>query len=160
MNNMNKKTSRGQAARDFFMQGYNCSQALVCAFSDITGLNHKTAARLASSFGGGMGRMREVCGTVSGSLMVLGLALGYDDPADTGAKKAHYHLVQEYARRFREENGSIICRDLLSGVKTTPGMDPEERTEAYYKKRPCPELVEFAAELLEEILKENGIAVY
>lgn len=154
---MNKIGGYGQTAKELFLEGFNCAQALLGAFDDLTGLDRQTSARLASSFGGGMGRMREVCGTVSGALMVLGLTLGYDDPKDTEAKKAHYHLVQEYARRFRETNGSIICRDLLAGVQTTPGEDPEERTESYYKKRPCPDLVGFAAELLEEILKENDI---
>lgn len=141
-----------QRARELFMQGYNCAQAVSCAFGDVTGLDVDTAARLASSFGGGLGRLREVCGTVSGAALVLGIAKGYADPKDYEAKKAHYALVQEFARRFREKNGSIICRELLSGVGITTGGAPEARTEEFYKKRPCPELAACAAEIVEELL--------
>ena len=144
--------NHSEKARALFMEGYNCSQAVFCAFDDITGLDRETSARLASSFGGGMGRMREVCGCVSGALMVLGLVRGYDDPADSEAKKEHYDLVQEFAARFREQNGSIVCRELLAGVATTPGSTPEARTETYYRKRPCPDLVACAAGLLEDYL--------
>jgi len=142
----------GQIAEQLFREGCNCSQAVLLAFSDVTGLERDTAARLASSFGGGLGRMREVCGAVSGAAMVLGLVKGYADPTDADAKKAHYHLVQEFARRFREQNGSIICRELLSGTAVRQGRDPEERTNAYYQKRPCPALVRQAAEILDEML--------
>ena len=90
-----------------------------------------TAMKLASPFGGGMGRMREVCGAVSDALMVLGVARGYTDPADPEAKKAHYALVQEFARRFREKNGSIICRELLQGVPVSQAEAPEARTETF-----------------------------
>ena len=144
--------NHSEFAKQLFTEGYNCSQAVLCAFEDVTGLDRKTAAKLSSSFGGGMGRMREVCGCVSGALMVLGILKGYDDPSDHEAKKEHYLLVQEFARRFREVNGSIICRELLAGVSAKPGNEPEERTEAYYKKRPCPELVACAAEILEEMI--------
>ncbi len=142
-----------QRARELFMQGYNCAQAVACAFGDVTGLDVDTAARLASSFGGGLGRLREVCGTVSGAALVLGMAKGYSDPKDYEAKKAHYALVQEFARRFREKNGSIVCRELLSGVEITTGGAPEARTEEFYKKRPCPELAACAAGILEELLE-------
>ncbi len=141
-------------ARELFLKGYNCAQAVLCAFEDVTGLDTKTAAMTASSFGGGMGRMREVCGTVSGALMVLGLVCGYADPEDLEGKKLHYHRVQEFARRFKEENGSIICRELLQGVRVEPGKDPEARTPAYYAKRPCPDLVWQSAAILDEMLKE------
>lgn len=86
-------------AGDLFLEGYSCSQAVVCAFEALTGLDRETSARLASSLGGGMGRMREVCGAVSGALIVLGLLRGYSDPGDLAAKTDHYHLVQEFARR-------------------------------------------------------------
>lgn len=147
-------TDHGEIARSLFMQGYNCAQAVLCAFGDVTGLDNDTAARLASSFGGGLGRLREVCGTVSGAAMVLGMAKGYATPGDQQAKAAHYHTVQEFARRFREENGSIICRELLSGVQTVPGDDPEPRTPEYYRKRPCPELAACAARILDQMLTE------
>ena len=146
----------GEKAKELFFQGYNCAQSVLCAFEDVTGLDRETSAKLASSFGGGMGRLREVCGTMSGALMVLGLVLGYDDPRNPQAKRAHYHLVQEFARRFRERNGSILCRDLLRGVETVPGNDPEERTAEYYRKRPCPELARMAAEIVDELLVEAG----
>ena len=141
-------------ARELFLSGYNCAQAVLCAFEDLTGLNADTAARTASSFGGGMGRLREVCGTVSGALLALGIICGYSDPLDPEAKKRHYHRVQDFARRFRERCGSIVCRELLSGVDVTPGDDPEARTPEYYRKRPCPQLAWQAAAILDEMLEE------
>ena len=142
----------GKLAEENFRKGYNCAQSVLLAFGDVTGLDDKTAAMLSSSFGGGLGRLREICGTVSGAAMVLGLVQGYADSDDPEAKTAHYHRVQEFARRFREKNGSIICRELLSGVQTVEGNDPEQRTDAYYKKRPCPALCRCAAEILDEML--------
>lgn len=147
-------TDHAGIARDLFLNGYNCAQAVFCAFCDVTGLDIETAARLASSFGGGLGRLREVCGTVSGAAMVLGMVKGYSTPGDLALKTAHYHTVQAFARRFREENGSIICRELLRGVDVVPGSDPEPRTPEYYKKRPCPELAACAARILDEMLAE------
>ena len=147
-------TDHGSLAEEYFRQGYNCAQSVLLAFSDLTGLDGDTALRLSSSFGGGLGRLREVCGAVSGASMVLGLLKGYSDPDDREAKKAHYHLIQELARRFREEHGSIVCRELLSGVQKTDGGDPEERTAAYYRKRPCPELCRRAAQLVDEMLTD------
>ena len=141
-------------ARQLFLEGYNCAQSVVCAFCDVTGLDMDTAARMASSFGGGLGRLREVCGTVSGAALVLGMVKGYADPRDYAAKKAHYALVQEFASRFREQSGSIVCRELLRGVETTSGGAPEERSAEYYRKRPCPELAYRAARILEEMLSE------
>ena len=142
-----------EKARALFLEGYNCAQAVVCAFDDLTGLDREVSARLASSFGGGMGRMREVCGTVSGALIVLGLLCGYSDPEDPKAKTEHYHLVQEFARRFREINGTIICRELLKNVKTKPGNDPEARTPEYYASRPCPRHCGEAAQIVDELLR-------
>ena len=105
-----------------------------------------------------MGRMREVCGTVSGALLVLGILCGYSDPKDPAAKIEHYHLVQEFARRFRELNGTIICRELLAGVKTKPGNEPEESTAEHYATRPCLRHAGEAAAIVEEMLKERGTA--
>ena len=144
-----------ETARRLFREGYNCAQAVFCAFPDVTGLDREAAARLASSFGGGMGRLREVCGTMSGALLVLGIACGYSDPANPQAKADHYHRVQEFARRFRERNGTIICRELLAGVETVPGDEPEARTEAYYARRPCMRLAGEAAAILEAMLNEQ-----
>lgn len=145
----------GIIAEQYFYQGYNCAQSVLLAFSDVTGLDAETAAKLSSSFGGGLGRMREICGAVSGAAMVLGLLKGYADPTDSSAKKAHYALVQEFAHRFRQKNGSILCRELLNGVSVQIGSGPEARTPEYYKKRPCPALVRDAAEFLDEMLSSS-----
>lgn len=147
-------TDRGDKAKALFYEGYNCSQAVFCAFEDMTGLDRETSARLVCSFGGGMGRLREVCGAVSGALTVLGAAAGYSDPKDAAAKKEHYALVQEFARRFKEKHGSIICRELLSGLNVSVGGTPEARTKEFYEKRPCPAIIADAAEIAEELLRE------
>ena len=145
----------GEEARRLFLAGYNCAQAVFCAFCGETGLDPDAAARLSASFGGGMGRLREVCGTVSGALLALGALRGYADPTDPAAKAAHYRLVQEYARRFRERNGSIVCRELLRDVPVTPGGVPEPRTPEFYARRPCLRLAGEAAQILEELLAET-----
>ena len=145
-------------AQRLFLEGYNCAQAVFCAFCDETGLSVEEAAKLSSSFGGGMGRLREVCGTVSGALMALGMLRGYSDPADPQAKAEHYHLVQQYAHRFREANGTIICRDLLKNIPVTPGNVPEARTPEFYRRRPCLRLAGEAAAILDQMLQETGTA--
>ena len=147
--------THGEKAEALFKQGYNCAQSVLLAFGEMTGLDAPIAAMLSSSFGGGLGRLREVCGAVSGACMVLGLLKGYSAPDDREAKKEQYHRVQEFAERFKEQNGSIICRELLSGVQTTKGKAPEIRTAEYYRKRPCPRLCRMAAELLDEMLSDT-----
>lgn len=159
---MNDKiTARADLARAYFLQGYGCAQSVLLAFSDLTGLDEKTSARLGSSFGGGMGRLREVCGGVSGAFAVLGLLCGYDDPADKEGKNRHYADVRELARRFSERSraGSIVCREILTGagLSGASGGEAEARTEEYYQKRPCPELVALAAGILAEMLSEKGL---
>lgn len=150
--NMNKTPEEySLRAMELFKQGYNCSQAVLLAFSDVTGLDEKTAAMLSSSFGGGMGRLREVCGAVSGMFMVYGLICGYSDPEDTGAKAAHYANIQSLAAEFKEINRTIICRELL-GVDGAENPVPCERTNEYYKKRPCEMLVGDAALIVAEKL--------
>ena len=144
---------RGKLAERNFKDGCNCTQAVLLAFSDRTGLDAETAMRIASGFGGGMARMREVCGAVSGMFMAAGLILGDDGVPSHEHKRALYAQLQALAAQFRAENGSIICRELLSGTFTTPGGVPEERTEQYYRKRPCAELCRCAAELLEQYLQ-------
>lgn len=151
---MKPAIDHAESAKALFCQGYNCAQSVFCAFADVTGLDLETSARLASSFGGGLGRLREVCGTVSAAAMVLGMAKGYSDPSDREAKKAHYALVRDFAARFRAEEGSIICRELLTRANVDPsGTDPEARTEEYYKKRPCPMLAWQAARILDDMLQ-------
>lgn len=149
--------TRGEKAKVLFEEGYNCSQAVVLSFSDILGIDEKTLSLLASGFGGGMGRMREVCGAVSGMFMAANLLNGYSSPTDNEKKKATYAMIQELAGQFKSENGSIICRELL-GLKAPEGSHiPEKRTEEYYKKRPCGELCYIAADILDKYLKNNGI---
>lgn len=150
--------NRGEHTKDLFLQGYTCAQAVVLAFEDITGLDRTAAAKLASGFGGGMGRMREVCGAVSGMFMVYDLVCGYSEPGDMEAKKRVYADIRELANRFKAQSGgSIVCRELLSGVTVTQGGDPEQRTPEYYAKRPCPALVALAADVLEDFLREKGV---
>lgn len=143
-------------AAELFCKDYNCAQAIMVAFCDVTGLEPDVAARLASSFGGGMGRMREVCGAVSGMLMVAGYLYGYDAPDDDEVKKAHYQLVQDLAGKFREEVGSIICREILKNPPSDP--TPTPRTEEFYKTRPCAHMVAVAARILDEYITEHPIA--
>jgi C_GCAxxG_C_C family probable redox protein len=147
--------NRKEKAMALFESGYNCAQSVVLAFSDLTDADEKMLARLSSSFGGGMGRLREVCGAVSGAFMVLGLLYGYDG-AETGAKKAeHYMMIQHFAERFSNETGSIVCRELLGLDKKKDSPIPDKRTAEYYKKRPCKELVGLSAEILEEMIEEK-----
>ena len=144
-------------AGELFANGYNCSQAVFGAFSDVTGIDAKTAFMRSSSFGGGMGRMREVCGAVTGAFMVLGTLYGYSEHEDK-KKSEIYELVRDFSDRFRAENGSIICRELLSqaGIPKDTSNEPEKRTPEYYKKRPCRELVEMAAGILDKMISEKG----
>lgn len=145
-------TEKSQLAKRYFEEGYNCAQSVLLAFCEETGLSIDQAAKLASTFGGGMGRMREVCGAVSAMFMVQGLMEGYTDPKAKEEKAELYARVREVAERFREKNHSIICRDLLIDVQTTPGGVPEERTQEYYERRPCGCYVEDAAGLIAEAL--------
>ena len=143
-------------ARELFRAGYNCSQAVLLAFSDVTGLEEKAAAVLSSSFGGGMGRLREVCGAVSGAFMVAGILWGYADPTDHEAKKEHYALIQRIAREFKEQNGSYICRELLELPSGPSDPEPEKRTEAYYHRRSCEDYVGIAARVLDALIEEKN----
>lgn len=108
--------SRREAAINLFKEGYNCSQAVLLAFSDLTELSDEQAALVASSFGAGMGKLREVCGAVSGMLMAAGMIRGYTEPRNPTAKAEHYQFVQSLANAFKVRNGSIICRELLKGT--------------------------------------------
>jgi len=143
---------KSQLAKRYFEEGYNCAQSVLLAFCEETGLSIDQAAKLASTFGGGMGRMREVCGAVSAMFMIQGLMEGYTDPKAKEEKAELYARVRDVAERFREKNHSIICRDLLIDVQTTPGGVPEERTQEYYERRPCGCYVEDAAGLIAEAL--------
>ena len=146
--------SKGDIAKEYFEQGYNCSQSVALAFADEVGMDSKLIARLTGGFGGGMGRMREVCGCFSGIVMVLSQACGYTDPKDTEGKKALYEKIRAAAEQFKKDNGSIICKELLGLEKPEKTAQPDARTSEYYQKRPCPLLCKYAAELAEKILKE------
>lgn len=145
--------TRAEKAYENFMSGCNCSQAVFLAFADKYGIDEKTALLLASGFGGGMGRMREVCGAFSGMVLVCGMETGTADLTDGVQKAINYQTVRELANKFKEQNGSLYCRELLGLTQKAmaqEGAAPSERTEHYYKKRPCPEIVRSAAEALEE----------
>lgn len=147
--------TKREKAQNLFKQGYNCAQAVMGAFAEEAGLNQKEAMMLASSFGGGMGRLREVCGAVSAMFMVLGIKEGYYLPEDIEGKKEQYKKIQEIAEKFKKENNTIICRELLENVKTQKGAEPEKRTEQYYHSRPCEKFVGDAAEIMERYLKKT-----
>ena len=149
--------TRREKAENLFLEGYNCAQAVAIAFEDLHGLDRDMIARLSSSFGGGMGRLREVCGSVSGMFMVAGLLYGYDDPKAKEEKTDHYTRIQKLAADFAAETGSIVCRDLLGLTEKKQEPTPEARTEAYYKKRPCKELVGMATEIMDNYIKEYPI---
>lgn len=148
---------KGQKAKALFEQGYNCAQAVFGAFCEETGFELETAALLASPFGGGMGRLREVCGTVSGMLMAAGILYGYSSPDAVQKKKDTYQTVQALANAFKEKNGSIICRELLGMAQVSPETEPtpESRTKQYYKKRPCALLAQDAADMLADYIREH-----
>lgn len=150
---MSKKAE--QAAANF-RQGYNCAQSVALSFSEEIGMDQAQMLRMVSSFGGGMGRLREVCGAVSGMFFVAGALYGYDDPKDFQAKKEHYARIQELAAKFRQKNGSIICRELLGIDGRDHSPVPSQRTEEYYKKRPCAEMIATAAQLMEEYIQEHS----
>ena len=144
-----------ERAEQNFRDGYNCAQAVLLAFSDLTKLDTDTALRISSSFGGGMGRLREVCGAVSGMMTVLGLLYGYSEAGNDAVKKAHYQNVQALAGAFREQCGSIICREILKNPPSDP--NPTPRTPEFYRTRPCARMVATAAGILDRFIEEHPI---
>ena len=144
--------------------GYNCCQAVVLAYNDLFNIDDKMAAALSSGFGGGMGRMREVCGSVSGMVLLAGLMVPADDPSDKNGRTRNYALVQDVAGEFRKMNGSIVCRELLgltpmgtSSPAPQESPEPSDRTAEYYKKRPCEELVGISARIIGEKLLQMNV---
>ncbi len=144
--------NKSEQAKELFKEGYNCAQAVALAFTEELNMSKEDVAKMMSSFGGGLGRQREVCGAVSGMCFVAGAMDGYSEPKDQAGKMAHYKLVREMCDMFKSTNGSIICRELLAGVSHTEGGIPEARTQEYYKKRPCAEYVADAAAIVEKVL--------
>ncbi len=150
--------SRAEKAKEYFQEGYNCSQAVALAFSDLVNVGEDELKKITLPFGGGMGRLRLTCGAVSGMAVIIGLLFGESERSPE-TKKNMYAIVQELCKKFQDENGSLVCADLLTGsnLKVEVGGNPESRTDEYYKKRPCAELVYHAAEIVEDYLKEKGI---
>lgn len=153
--------SRTERAVALFKEGYNCSQSVFAAYADLLGMDKETALKVSASFGGGIGRMREVCGAANGMFMVAGMLTGATEGKDQLAKKNNYEVVQRLAAEFKKENGgTYICRELLGldkeGKKVIPGdTTPEARTEEYYKKRPCLKTIEGAASIVERMLLDG-----
>ena len=145
----------GMKAAELFLQGYNCAQAVAVAFCDVTGLDEKMSAKMVSAFGGGMGRLREVCGAVSGMFFVLSFLYGYDTPGDEELKKALYVEVQALAGQFRERCGSIVCREILKNPPSDP--TPSPRTAEYYAQRPCARMVKEAADLMDAFIAAHPL---
>lgn len=140
--------NRRELAERYFVEGYNCTQATVLAFEDMFDIPREQLLRISSSFGGGMGRLREVCGAVSGMFFVAGAITGYSEPGDVQQKAKHYATIQALAAKFRETHGSIICRELLGAKLASTDPTPEARTPEYYKTRPCARLAGDCAQIL------------
>ena len=154
---MNNYENRIQRAVELFKSGYNCSQSVVAAFADLYGFTEEQALRMSASFGGGIGRMRQTCGAACGMFLLAGLDTGAVDAEDRVGKSHNYEVVQQLAERFKAENGSLICAELL-GLSTTAAhrdTPAEPRTDLYYKKRPCVEMVETAARIFADYLIEK-----
>lgn len=139
---------RAAQAENYFRSGYNCAQSVYMAYADLFDMDVDLAAKISAPLGGGMGRLREVCGACSGMFLLAGLAIPANNPADKEAKAENYRMVQALAADFKAQNGSIICRELLGLDHRHDAPTPDPRTDAYYKKRPCAELVHCAAEIV------------
>ena len=146
---------RAEHAKTLFSEGYNCAQSVAMAYADITSLDEQMVATITASFGGGMGRLREVCGAVSGMAFVASFISPCPTATDASAKKANYALVQEFAEKFRAQNGNIVCRSLLGLDRPKDEPTPSPRTAEYYQKRPCAEYVYDAALIVGEWLAKQ-----
>lgn len=148
--------NRVDKAAELFLEGFNCSQSVFAAFCDRFGMDEETAKRVSAGLGGGVGRMREVCGAVSGAVMVLGSIASATEGDDKESKAKNYELVREFAERFKQRHGgTVICRDMLKlNVPMENSVMPESRTAEYYKNRPCLKAVEDAADILTQMIKE------
>lgn len=144
--------NRVEKAKELFKSGYNCAQAVAGAYSDLFGMDNTEAMRFAEGFGGGMGRMRMTCGAVTAMFMLAGLKMSKGEANDTDTRTEIYQKVRDMAAEFEGNNGSIVCADLLGLNKAEESAKPEERTAAYYKKRPCVECVGECAEIVEKYL--------
>ncbi|MBQ8206463.1 MAG: C_GCAxxG_C_C family protein [Bacilli bacterium] len=147
---------KAKKAVELFESGYNCSQAIVLAFEDYLNVDRKTLQSLSSSFGGGISRLREVCGCVSGMAIIMGIIHGDYDVNDNDQKAKHYELIQKLALKFKEKTNSINCAELLDKVKEVESPTPEVRTKEYYEKRPCSKYIKIMAEIIESELSNHG----
>ena len=149
---------RVERAVDNFMAGYGCCQSVVAAFADLYGVDEKTALRFGAGFGGGVGRLRMMCGAVSGIVMLVGLDCGQTEGSDREGKSACYKVVQELLARSEQQNGSLICAEILGlkgRDKANCTYEASPRTAEYYKTRPCAAKVESAARIFADYLKEK-----
>ena len=142
-------------AEVLFASGYNCAQAVFVAYCDEMNMDKETALKLSSSFGGGMGKLREVCGAVTGAFAVAGVLWGYSDVTDDKVKNEHYALIRRIAEEFKAVHGTYICNYLLKGLANINSKDSHPRTEEYYKVRPCVRFVITACEILDRIIEEK-----
>ena len=147
--------NNGLTARKYFKEGYNCAQSVFLTYADKYGFNKDTALKLSSSFGGGMGRLREVCGAVSAMFMIAGLESGYIENNNDEIKAEHYTRIQNLANEFKKKHGTIICRELL-GVDADDNPIPSKRTEQYYKERTCEEFIAEACKIIDEFVIKHG----
>lgn len=147
---------RVEKAKALFKQGFNCSQSVVAACADLYDMDETTAMRVAASFGGGIGRMRQTCGAACGMFLLAGLENGSTIPGDAEGKKNNYALVQDLAAQFKQENGSLICAELLGIAPKPQEPTPAPRTKEYYKKRPCVEMVGNAVRIYLETLNNKS----
>ncbi len=148
-------TPHEKKAVELFRAGCNCSQAVFTAFSDVTGIDEKTALRMSSSFGGGLGRLREVCGAVSGMSLAAGVLWGYDNLEDKSFKTEHYALIAGMAHQFSDIFGTYICKELLGIKNYTYSPVAEDRTSEYYLTRPCEKCIAAAARILDEEIEKR-----
>lgn len=145
--------NKADRAKALFLEGFNCAQAVFGAFCEDLGIDFELGVKLSSGFGGGVSRRREICGAVSGAVMVLSMVHGYNDSQADEEKKKLYREVRGVLKNFEDETGSIICRELLGLEEKVSDPTPEKRTEKYYAKRPCAELVYLSAKAVEEHLE-------
>lgn len=149
-----KENSRVDRATEYFITGYNCAQSVFAAYCDLFGITEEQGLLISEGLGAGVGRMREVCGAVSASAMLIGMKYGNTDASDITGKNNTYKKIREFADEFKSENSSVVCRELLKNTARNKGSMPDMRTEEYYKKRPCVKLVRDAVTILEKYLTE------
>lgn len=147
---------KSDKARKLFREGYNCAQSVFCAFCEDLNIDFETALKLSSSFGGGMGRLREVCGAVSAMFMIAGLKYGYTTPNNDVIKGKHYARIQDLADKFKQKHDTIICREILGLEEGQDTPIPSKRTEEYYKTRPCEECIATAANIISNYIFKNN----